>query len=861
MLSTLLTLAIVPILAHAIHVLDDNGPVQDSGLLRFPLRATSGAHTVKEKGKRQNDVGLTTQQTGIFYSIDIVLGTPGQTVTVNFDTGSSELWVNPVCSNSTNPTFCETFGRFEESSTFVDLGTKGSITYGTGFTNFEYGYDFLSIGPAKINQQIFGVAYASEHNTVGIMGAGPDVSGWDNSYPLILDNLAQQGLINSRAFSLDIRSLESERGSVVFGGIDTKKYSGPLEKLPIIPAAESPDGNTRYWVNLDSISLTLDDGTTAPVLSQVQAVLLDSGATVSALPGNIVDAIVAVFPTTRPNDGSQFYEVDCSVIDLEGTVDFTFGNTVIKIPYADFIWQRPDVGLCLLGVTKDDEFPVLGDTFLRAAYVVYDWDNRNIHLANNEDCGSNLIAIGTGPDSVPSIVGECGGPTSTQSSSTRTPTPTESSTISTTKSETSTAITTTESETSTTASVTESESSTTNSATESAITTSSTDGSDTTTSSDPTSTTASSNGTTSGFTSGTTSGFTSGTTSGFTSGTTFEVTSGFTSGTTWTSKWSTSYSTSGYFNTSSTAPTTFSGEPTPTSKSETETETSRPTKSGKHTSSGVTTAGPTFTSTITTSKVYTITSCPPSVTRCPFGSVTTEMITSYTTYCPGNQPATTRAPLPRETSTVKTTKVHTVTDCPGEGPCHKGDLTTEVLTSTTYICPEITATYTIHKTLTCGKGIPSCQEGDTKTTAHVFVIEPVPTKSRPVAIPGCSNSGSLTAISTATVIKVFKPTPKVATVTKSAATEIRVFTPTPKVETVTKSAATEIRVFTPTPKVETVVKPTGSNGEPSNPTKPNSPVNPTSPISPPVVTVGASAAFKAPGMLAVALGALFAFAI
>lgn len=98
---------------------------------------------------------------------------------------------------------------------------------------------------AKINQQVFGVATDSEFSSVGIMGAGPALEGWENRYPLIIDNLAAQGFINSRAFSLDIRTLQSARGSVVFGGIDTKKYSGSLEKLPIVPAASSPDGYTR----------------------------------------------------------------------------------------------------------------------------------------------------------------------------------------------------------------------------------------------------------------------------------------------------------------------------------------------------------------------------------------------------------------------------------------------------------------------------------------------------------------------------------------------------------------------------------------------------------------------------------------
>lgn len=31
----------------------------------------------------------------------------------------------------------------------------------------------------------------------------------------------------------------------------------------------------------------------------------------------------------------------------------------------------------------------------------------NIHLANAASCGTNLISIGKGPDSVPALVGDC----------------------------------------------------------------------------------------------------------------------------------------------------------------------------------------------------------------------------------------------------------------------------------------------------------------------------------------------------------------------------------------------------------------------------------------------------------------------
>lgn len=96
------------------------------------------------------------------------------------------------------------------------------------------------------------------------------------------------------------------------------------------------------------------------------------------------------------------------------------------------------------------------DTFLRAAYgelrdpavksllligisVVFDQENKNLHVANAANCGTNLIAIGNGPDAVPSVTGECG-PSSTSSSISK-PTSSQTAPSSTTPSPTSSQVT------------------------------------------------------------------------------------------------------------------------------------------------------------------------------------------------------------------------------------------------------------------------------------------------------------------------------------------------------------------------------------------------------------------------------------
>lgn len=149
MLSTLFLAVAAPALATAFNApnvpvgTDDSSP---DGLIRFPLKVSTGAPVVKGVTKRQNEVALESQQNGFFYSIDVTLGTPGQKVTVNLDTGSAELWVNPVCEKAQQPAFCKQFGHFGESSTFVDLNTTGGVVYGTGYAYWNYGYDNVVVG-------------------------------------------------------------------------------------------------------------------------------------------------------------------------------------------------------------------------------------------------------------------------------------------------------------------------------------------------------------------------------------------------------------------------------------------------------------------------------------------------------------------------------------------------------------------------------------------------------------------------------------------------------------------------------------------------------------------------------------------
>ncbi|KAK4185796.1 aspartic peptidase domain-containing protein [Podospora australis] len=452
------------------------GVTLEEGLVRFSLteKPDSGPVFSKHFKRQSQTTPIVGKNSGTIYTIDLTFGTPGQTVPVEFTTGESELWVNPICAKADDPAFCQAQPRFTESSSLVDLGSYGQTTYAKGSVDFAYVSDYVSLGAAKLTQQIFGVAIDSEAVSVGILGVGPNVHGWDWGYPLFLDNLKQQGFINSRAFSLDVRGLASSSGAVIFGGLDTSKYIGDLVKLPVLPPTQAPDGMTRFWVALNGISVNQAGGSVVPVLSGGnQAVVLDSGSTLSAFPSAIFNQLLAAFPGAVLEASSGLYVVDCLAPGQGGSIDFTFGSKVINVPYYEFIWHAA-ADKCYLGAYADD-FPILGANFLRSTYAVFDSDNRNVHLAQAADCGTTLVAIGEGPDAVPSVAGACEPPaSSTVVSSTSTSSSASSSSTEVSSTETSATETSTASETSTQSSATES-STTESSATETSTQTSATE--------------------------------------------------------------------------------------------------------------------------------------------------------------------------------------------------------------------------------------------------------------------------------------------------------------------------------------------------------------------------------------------------
>jgi len=323
------------------------------------------------------------------YFMNVTLGTPAQSLQLHIDTGSSDLWVNTpssrLCVEVDDP--CQISGTYSanDSSTYQYLNGDFNISYvdGSGSAG-DYVSDTLQFGGITLEEQQFGVGYVSS-STEGILGIGYPINevavayNGGNPYPNVPWHLVQNGDINVNAYSLWLNDLDASTGSILFGGINTAKFQGELSTLPII----SEQGvYAEFVIALTDVGA---NGNKNNIAKDVAIpVLLDSGSSLMYLPNDIAQTIFeSVDAQYNEDQGAAF--VDCALRYGSGSIDFTFSGPTISVALDELvIVAGVDQGepVCILGIAPaENTTPVLGDTFLRSAYVVYDLEHNEISLA------------------------------------------------------------------------------------------------------------------------------------------------------------------------------------------------------------------------------------------------------------------------------------------------------------------------------------------------------------------------------------------------------------------------------------------------------------------------------------------------
>ncbi|KAK3330522.1 acid protease [Apodospora peruviana] len=384
--------------------------------------------------------------TGGAYYVDVSVGTPGQTVSMVLDTGSSDAW---VVGTRANLCIDRKLQEYYQQQCLATYNPARSSSYKMLYRNsFNIKYldgggaagDFITddftIAGTTIKSLQMGYARQTSRGT-GILGIGFNTSeSAAVPYPNIIDQLRDQGKIGTKAYSVWLNDRRSQTGTILFGGIDKGKFIGPLKILPIIKADEAATP-TAFDVAFYGMSVKYTNGSKSDIRTSLSndklAAVLDTGSTLSYLPEYMTSQIFTELGAVTESQVTGLTLIDCKYLTSEPdlVVSFDFGGTAtITVPVwelvldllADYQYLMPaDIpfdNVCVFGiqsttgfeesqVVENATFALLGETFLRSAYAVYDLDSHQIGIAqaNLNSTDVDIVELKAEDKGLPTLIG------------------------------------------------------------------------------------------------------------------------------------------------------------------------------------------------------------------------------------------------------------------------------------------------------------------------------------------------------------------------------------------------------------------------------------------------------------------------
>uniref|UniRef100_A0A673Z051 Pepsin A-like n=1 Tax=Salmo trutta TaxID=8032 RepID=A0A673Z051_SALTR len=284
----------------------------------------------------------------------ISIGTPPQSFTVIFDTGSSNLWIPSIyCSSAA----CANHNKFNPglSSTFKNAGKSLSIQYGTGsMTGFE-GFDTVVVGGIPVKNQIFGLSqseapFMAHMKADGILGLAYPRLAASQATP-VFDNMMTQHLVNQDMFSGCVRNGTLILIMVTFGGVDPNHYYGQIAWIPL--------SSQMYWqITVDSVTV---NGQIVACNGGCQAIV-DTGTS------NIVGPQADISSMASAN------VVNCNSINNMPAMVFHIHGQAFTLPSTYYG--------CRTGLqSSNSDLWILGDIFIRQYYSIFSRAQNMVGLA------------------------------------------------------------------------------------------------------------------------------------------------------------------------------------------------------------------------------------------------------------------------------------------------------------------------------------------------------------------------------------------------------------------------------------------------------------------------------------------------
>eukprot|EP00928_Gymnodinium_smaydae_P068042 TRINITY_DN5109_c0_g1_i1.p1 TRINITY_DN5109_c0_g1~~TRINITY_DN5109_c0_g1_i1.p1 ORF type:complete len:452 (-),score=80.03 TRINITY_DN5109_c0_g1_i1:105-1460(-) len=345
---------------------------------------TRASHSIVLSKQRYKSLHRSVSATQVVHKTayfgQVQIGTPKQSFTVVFDTGSGNLML-PSTFCRTNA--CTMHRRFnpKQSTTVEHIQADGSIarqgaprdeitvTFGTGEISGVFLQDDVCIGNLCSRMRFVGATmetddpftYFKFDGVLGLaleqMAQGPEFS--------MMETMVRNNALKQPLFSVFLSDSDIESSEITFGDIKEEHMAGPMFWQPV-------SRDSGYWqVEIEDITI---DNKAQKLCSRCQ-VAVDTGTSQLAGPTDVI----------RELSDRLDVKPDCSNYANLPNLGFVVGKHVMNLKPQDYVDK--DGSGCQVSLMPLDVPPpngplfIFGDPFLRKYYTIYDREQRRVGFA------------------------------------------------------------------------------------------------------------------------------------------------------------------------------------------------------------------------------------------------------------------------------------------------------------------------------------------------------------------------------------------------------------------------------------------------------------------------------------------------
>ncbi|KAI1336807.1 aspartic endopeptidase [Xylariaceae sp. FL0016] len=402
---------------------------KQTGLVPEGLRAAVGGRVRKERvlvkktgsgdDAQHGQVTAEDQQNDSEYLCKVSVGTPGQDMLLDFDTGSADLWMINTEVSKANQQGHNVFDP-KKSSTYKKLDNlTWEISYGDGSSaSGDCGSDTVTIGGISVENQTLELAKKlsaqfAQGTGDGLLGLAFSTintvkkSNESDPQKTPVENMIKQQDIKSSLFTscfYSSRDKKKDESFYTFGSIDQDLVKSSGEDITYTKI----DNSQGFWM-FNSESASINGKSIA--LSGNMAIA-DTGTTLALVSDEVVEALYKAIPGAKYDETNQGYIFPTSTkVDDLPEFKVAVGDKEFVIQKEDLAFTTTEDGKHWYGGVQSRgtmTFDILGDTFLKSVYCIWDVDNLQFGLVPKLETTQNLTppstsSTGSGEKKVTSV--------------------------------------------------------------------------------------------------------------------------------------------------------------------------------------------------------------------------------------------------------------------------------------------------------------------------------------------------------------------------------------------------------------------------------------------------------------------------